>query len=102
MHVEVRHSLTAIGTIVDDKTESGIREAFGLGDLPGGEKQMPEEFRVRRTGFRHARDQPLGDHEDMDRCLGRNIAEREAAIVLENDVCGDFTCNDLFEKRHES
>ena len=102
MHMEVRDGLPAITPVVDDKTESRIREAFGLGDLPGGDEQMAEELRVGGKRFRHARDHPLGNHEDMNGRLRRNIAEREATVVLEDNVRGNFPGEDFFEKRHES
>ena len=100
--MKVGDGLPTIGTVVDDEAEPGIRDAFGFGDLSGGAEQMPEELGVRRNGFRHPRDHPLGDHEDMNRCLGGNIAEREAPVVLENNVGGNLSGNDFFEKRHES
>ena len=100
--MEMRNRLPSVGPVVDDEPEPGIREALGLGDLPGGEEQMPEELVVRRNGLRHARDHTLGDHEDVNRCLGRNVAEREAAIILEDNVGGNLPGNDFFKKRHET
>jgi len=102
MHVEMGDGLPSVRTVVDDETESGICEAFGSGDLSGGAEQMPEEFGVRRNGFRQARDHPLGNHEDVNRCPGGNIAEREAPAVLENNVGRNLSGDDFFEQRHES
>jgi len=98
----MRNGLPAIRPVVDDETESRSREAFGFGDLPGSDEQMAEEFRVGGKRFRHARDHPLGNHEDMNGRLRRNIAEREATVVLEDNVRGNFPGEDFFEKRHES
>ena len=44
--MEVGNDLSAIGAVVYDQTKSGIREALGMGDLCGGEQEMPEEFLI--------------------------------------------------------
>ena len=100
--MEVGDGLPTIGTVVDDEAEPGIRDAFEFGDLPCGVEQMAEKFGIGRSGFRHARDHPLGDHEDMNGSLWGDVAEREAPAVLEDDVGGDFAGDDFFEQRHET
>ncbi len=64
--------------------------------------QMAEKRLVVGPGRRHARDFLLGDDQDVDRRLGMNIVEGQAAVVFVSNPGRDFAGNDLGGKRCSS
>ncbi len=102
MHVKVRDRLAAIGPVIDDKPESGIRNTFRSRDPSRRDEQVAEKFGVCGNRFRHARNHPLGDNQNMNRRLGRNIAECNTKPVLMDDVRRNFAGDDFLKDGHES
>jgi hypothetical protein len=99
MHVEMRHSLAAIRTIIDHEPKARFMEAL----LPGyGLRNMNEVAQKRfigGCGSRHAWDFPFRDDQDMDRSLGMDIVKRKAEVVFINDPGRDFAGDDLRKNR---
>lgn len=40
------------------------------------------------------------NYQNMHGCLRSDVAEGEAVVILEDDVCGNLAGDDFFEKRH--
>jgi hypothetical protein len=102
MDMEVRDCFATVGAVVDDEAVAGGGDVFAAGDVRGGEEEVAEKALVIGLGGSNAGDGFFGDEEDVDWCLGRDIAKGEALIVLENDVGGDFAGDDFFKEGHAS
>ncbi len=100
--MEVGDAFAAVGTVVDHEAESffAAEDALRSGYFLGGEEEVAEEIAVFRGSFADPGDEFLGDDEDVDGRLGRDIAEGEAEVVFEDDVGGDLAGDDFFEQGH--
>ena len=99
MKVEMRNGLATVGAVIDDKTVTGLIELQLSGDFLGGGKEMTKD------GVMFGRDGAmagmvlLGDEQDVDGGLGRDVAESENVFVLINDVGLGFAVDDPLEDR---
>src|SRR5262245_28120559 len=97
MHVQVRYGLAGLLLAVDDKPVAvGKAELFG--ELGGDEVQMADHLAVFGGDVIRSADLLLGDNQHMNGCLGADIVEGEAKVVLVNDLGGDLLADDLEEK----
>ena len=99
MNVEVRDGLAAVWAVVDHHAEAAFRQAEVGGDLRGGEKELTEDRLIPGLRLADARDDLIGNNQDVNRCLRGNIAEDEAMFVAVYHVSGDFTVADFLENR---
>lgn len=100
--MQMGHGLSPVAAVVDHKAESGFRNAFGPCDVRSGKKEAAQQGGIVRPGFGHPRNRPLRNHENVDRCLRRDIPKGQAIAVLKNNVGGNFAGGNFFEKRHDS
>ena len=54
---------------------------------------------ARAFAFRNGGDVDLGDHEDVDRRAGVDVAKGQHLVVFVDDVGGDFAIDDASENR---
>ena len=96
--MQVRHGFAAVCPVVEDETIAGLFEPQLLGDFSSLEQQMTERLMIVRRGFGDARDGFLGDDQDMRRCFGCDVVERDHEVVLINDLRRDFARDDFFKE----
>jgi len=87
--MQVKYALPGRRAIVDDDAK-GIADTELVRHLAGGEHQVPEQNLIPRTGAREHPDFPLGDHEHVSGRLGIDISNRQAMLVLVDDVGRQF------------
>jgi len=97
MHMEMRHGLAAVWTIIDDKPKARFVQAFLFGDRLRDMNQVAQKRFVGGCGGRDARDFSFGDDQYMDRGLGMHIVKRQATVVLISDPGRNFAGDDLRE-----
>ena len=95
--MEMRYGLTSIGTTVGDDTIA-VFDACELCDFRDIFKNIRNDTAVCARDFIHTRNVCFGNDENMDRRLGRDVAECENLIILVNLGGRDHTVNDFAEK----
>ena len=90
--------LPAIGAAVDDHAVTVLQAEF-FGEIADHEPQMGDQRRVVIGKCIEIGDLLLRNHQHMRRRFWRNIAKRQAAIILVHNVGGNFTIDDAFENR---
>jgi len=95
MHVQVEHALVGSRTVVDHDPKTVLGEALLVSDLPGRPEEVAEQFLVVLPGIRETPDPGLGDDQDVDRGLGRDVPESQAVVVLVDPIRGDLPAEDL-------
>src|SRR5690242_12202860 len=96
------HGFPAMGAVIDHDAISGICQSLCRGNFARGDQQVPENRGIRLGGLANPGDHLLRYHEEMHRCLGIDVPDGDAQVILVQDVGGDFPRDDLFEKGHES
>jgi hypothetical protein len=96
MQVQVKDGLPGARPVVDHQAE-GIAHTQLLGHLASDQHQVPQQHLVIGGGVHQPGDAALGDHQYMDRCLGVNIVDRDAVLVLIEEITGNFTADDFAE-----
>lgn len=97
MHMEMKHTLAAMGSGVNDDTVPGLGNPLQFRDLTANQQQPPEQLSIRIVQLRHRDDMCSGNDERMDRRLGVDIVECDHQIVL-IDECGRNSPRDNFAK----
>ena len=95
------HRLRAADTVVDHDAEAVISQPLPFRDLLRHEQQVPERLLVLLRARSRKPAEPVsffGDHQKVDGGLWRDVAERQAPVVLEDDVRGDLLGDDLVEE----
>ena len=59
---------------------------------------MTQGFQIVRVGCGNSGYGSTGNKEQMNRCLGIDVAEAKANFILIEDVRGDFPVSDFFEQ----
>lgn len=96
MHVEVRHRLTRIVSMIDHQAVT-VGQSLVLRDDLGGVKKM---LMVARVGKRSdAGNRVSGNDQHVDWRLGINIADCKAVRVLVNDFGRNFAGQNALEQR---
>jgi hypothetical protein len=93
--VEMRYGLAAICPIVNNQSEPGIVDALLLGNMLGNVKEVSQQRLIGDCGFAYAWDFLLGNNQDVDRCLWRDIVKSHAKVVLMDDPGGNLLGDDL-------
>ena len=100
--VQVGNGFTSVAAAVDDEAEAFafIADAEFLRDVAGGDQEMSQNGFILFPGPCHARDGFFRNDEDVDGCLGADVAEGNADLVLMDDIGGDFPPDDPFKEGH--
>jgi len=96
MHVEVRHRLTRIVSLIDHQSVT-VGQPLVLRDDLGGVEQMLMVARVRKRS--DAGNGVSGNDQHVDRRLGINVADCKAMRVLINDFGRNFAGQNALEQR---
>jgi hypothetical protein len=98
VEVEMGDRFAGVLAVVEDESVSGVGDALATGDFGGGEEEIAEDCLIFGSGETYARDRLPGDDEDVDGGLGRDVAESEAEVILEEDLGGDIAVADFLEE----
>ena len=93
--MKVVHCLTSVRTCVYNASETTCRKAFCSRHMPGDDQQVTQQglipfFDTLNTGQRFFR-----YDQNVDRCLGVDVAKRNTATIFVNDISGYFTAYDF-------
>ena len=97
MEVQMEHSLTGIGSAVGDHTVAAF-QIFCLSDLGNHLKNVSNHSTVFRSDAVAAVNVCLGHHQNVGRCLGRDVPEGIDQFVLLNLGGGNHASDDLAEQ----
>ena len=97
VEMQVRNGLTGVCAGVGSHAIA-INQAFGLGNLGNDFKNVSHNSAVFSGDIVNRCHVLLGDHQDMGRCLGRDIPESKNSFILVNLGGRNDTCNDLTEQ----
>lgn len=95
MKMQVKHTLAAMRTGIDDETIPGIGNPLQFGNLVAGQHQMPKESTIRILQFRDRGRMPSRNDEHVCRRLGIDIVECNHQIVFVDEGCRDCPCHDF-------
>ena len=98
MEVKMKNFLAGITARIEDDPVAALTDPFFPGDLPGPEKDLPEQGFRSVGGVVEGGEVVLGDDQDVDRRLGPDVLEDEDALVLEEDLGRDLLADDAAEK----
>ena len=93
--VKVEHALPRIGALVDDEAIPAFIQPKLLSDVTRGEKHLSEQTGIFGLDFMNACDVLLGDDQRMARSHRANVLKRDHVIILEDDLSGDLSCDDV-------
>ena len=96
--MQVRHGFATVCPVVEDETIAGLFEAQFLRDFSSLEQQMTERLMIGGRGLGDARDGFLRNDQDVSRCFGRDVVERDHEVVFINDLRRDFARDDFFKQ----
>lgn len=96
--MKVRNGFARVFAVVEDEAESGVGDAFASGDFGGDKEEVAKNRLIFRSGETDAWDRLAWDDEDVDRSLGRDVAEGQAEIILEDNFGRDFAVTDFLEE----
>jgi hypothetical protein len=98
--VEVRDGLASVGAVVDHEAIAAGELEF-LRELSGNQEEVAELGFVGGCGFTDAGDGLFGNDQEVERCLGLNVVDDDAAVVFVFDLRGYFAVDDFLEEgRH--
>ena len=101
MQVQVIDRLRPGDSVINHDSKPVVPQSLFLGYLLRHKQQMPQCLLM----FLVCSGEPtepvacLGDHQEVDGRLRRDVAEGEAAVVLEDDIGRDLLGDDLVEQR---
>jgi hypothetical protein len=93
--MQVVHCLPSVNSRVDDASKSTFGKAFSSRYFPGDNQQMTQQALVLLPGILNSGQWFFRDDQNVDRCLGIDVAKRHAAIVFVDDIGGYFTFDDF-------
>ncbi len=93
----MRYGLATVAAIVDDQPETGVMNAFLPRNVLGNVKKMTQQRLIGDVGFTDPGNLFLGDDQDMNRRLGRDVVKSQAEVVFMDDPGGDLLGDDLGE-----
>ncbi len=97
MQMEVEHGLTRSRSVVDRQTER-VAAAHLLGDLAGGQHQVPQQYLIIRFGVAQAWNDFARYQQHVYRRTGVDVLERYAVFILVDDVRGQFAGDYFLEQ----
>ncbi len=96
MDVEVGDGFAAVGTVVDDGTESLVPAELG-GEFGDDRHHVAEEGGVFGSGFADAHNVFFGDEQEMGGGLGIDVLDDDAFVVFVLDGGRDLAVDDFLE-----
>lgn len=97
VQVEMGHGFTAMFPIINHYPEPVCTKAFLFCDEAYAAKKVSENALVGGFCFSDPSDEFFRNKEQVHRCLGRDIPETQALVVLVNDVGRNLPVCDLLE-----
>lgn len=97
MHVQVRDAFASVRAVVDHDPES-LGKFQVRGHLSGDEQKVPEERFVPFPRVADPGDGLAGNYQKMNRSLGLNVTQNDAAVVLVEEVTRDLSGDNFFEQ----
>ena len=99
MQVDVEHRLPGVFAAVHHHSIAIVRHPLFTGNLRCHQIQMPDQLAVGFGDVIDGGDGLLRNHQEMHRRLGIDVTERQADVVLVENVCWNFPVDDLGENR---
>ena len=93
--MQVKHGLPGTTTVVDHEAE--VRQLLFGSHLPRHEEEVADQLRVLLLHIAHLRDGHLRNHENVNGCLGVDIAESQSPVILVDNVGGNLTVDDFLK-----
>src|SRR5208282_987288 len=98
MIMQMRHSLAGVGTAIDDNPIPIVQIPLG-GQLLYHHQQMPGQRSIAFGQIGQRRNLLLGNDQDVNGRLRINVFESQAAVILVNNLGGNFPVDNPFENR---
>lgn len=95
--MRVEDALPRTGTCVEDQAVV-TSQTFGIGNRPRQQDHILELVRCNLRQFARVGDMPLGDDENVRRCLRVDVTEGEAELGLAHDVRLDVSGDERAEE----
>src|SRR3954467_5733201 len=96
MQVDVKNGLAGIGVRIDHSAIPALRQSFGLRELCGHQMHLADDVGVLRLVQRH--DVLPRNDQNMNGRLRVDIPERDAMLVLRDDVCRNLFLQNAAEE----
>lgn len=87
--MQMRNGFAAMGSVVYDDSKA-FGKTFAAGNSGSGQKKVAEHRLVGLRSLSHARDVLFRNDQNVGGSLGGDVAEGEAQVILEDDVCGNL------------
>lgn len=97
MHMKMWHRFACIRTAINHGAKARFRNGKFFGQLTCDVEQMTQHSLVAINRFAQARDRFFGNDQQVNWRLRADVVDRDAAIILELDLGGDFAGDDFFE-----
>jgi len=95
MDVQVEYRLSDGTPVVDHQAE--VRQLLFGSHLARHEEEVAGQLRVLLLHVGHLGDGHFRDHEDVDGCLGVDVAERQSPVIFVDNVGGDLAVDDFLK-----
>ena len=97
VHVEMRHFLAGVGSLVDYQAVAAFRDALAPSGILSRVKHCAEHGAVvgRKVGQRL--DVSDGNDEQVDGCFGRDVSDDEHVVITVQEIAGYLAGRDLAE-----
>ena len=95
--VQVRDGFAGVRAVVDHEAKAAGELEF-FSDYAGGEEQVAEHGFIGGRGVTDAGDYVFRNDEQVNRGLGGDVVDDDAAVVLVLDLGGDFAVDDALEE----
>lgn len=96
--VKVRNGFAGMRAVVDHQPEP-VLEVELLCELACGHEEVPEHLGVCSRSLADARNHLLRNDQQMDGCLGLDVMQDDAALILVFDLRGDLPVDDFLKDR---
>lgn len=87
--MEMKNRLPGPLAIIDNQS-IGICDTLLCSNTAGSQHEVSQQGLVRIRCVRQSGDRFLRDHQDMGWCLGIDVPEPQAELILVDDVCRDL------------
>ena len=97
MDVEMEHALATLGAFVDHGAVAMLGHTFLGGDFGDDDQQVTQECSMSVLSLANAGEPVtiLWDDQEVLRCNGCDVLEREALLILKNDLSRDLLAHNL-------
>jgi hypothetical protein len=91
-------SLACGVSVVDDESVAGLRETEAVSDASCSDEDVADRRRIRGGELVDVGDVPPWYDENVRRCDGTDVPERDDMLVFVDDVARDLLLDDVAEK----